>query len=434
MPIIYPDNRQQIVDRVSTDIQNELPESEPFLRNSYLRSLAIGYSGAAYDIYKTIQALQQQMFPDTATGEFADRWAAFKGIFRNPATQSIGNITVTGIVSTIIPLSTELQSSDGVIFTTQSDGQILTHGFSTTLTRSGSTVTATTASDHHYADGNNIVIVGADQSEYNGTFSIVVTSATTFTYQIIGTPVTPATGSITSSFTYANIPIKSISYGTETNLISGSELFFSSVIPGIDNSAFVQFGGLTGGEDLESDDDFKKRYLYAYQHPISYFNVSEITSKCQEINGVVRVFVEEITPDVGQVTIYFMRDNDTNPIPTPSQVTEVKNHLLTIKPAHVDPNDVIVSAPTPVQVAFIFSFLNPNTTTMQNAITANLQAFFQESPIVGQNITKHAYESVISSTIDPATGNYVTDFVLTSPTTDIAIASGQIAVLGGISW
>lgn len=67
----------------------------------------------------------------------------------------------------------------------------------TSITRSGSTATVTTSIAHGYSTGTVVVLAGALQSEYNGVFSITVTSTTEFTVTVAGTPVTPATGTIT---------------------------------------------------------------------------------------------------------------------------------------------------------------------------------------------------------------------------------------------
>lgn len=69
---------------------------------------------------------------------------------------------------------------------------------SATITRSVSTATVTTSTPHKYLSGMSIEIDGADQTDYNGTFSISVTGTNTFTYTVSGTPDTPATGTITS--------------------------------------------------------------------------------------------------------------------------------------------------------------------------------------------------------------------------------------------
>jgi type IV pilus assembly protein PilY1 len=63
------------------------------------------------------------------------------------------------------------------------------------LTRSGTTATATTVSPHGWTSGQTVTISGASPSQYNGTFTITVTSSTTFTYPIVEYPPSPATGS-----------------------------------------------------------------------------------------------------------------------------------------------------------------------------------------------------------------------------------------------
>lgn len=71
----------------------------------------------------------------------------------------------------------------------------------TSITRSGSVATVTTPYDHGFSTGQSITISGATQTEYNGTFTITVIGATSFTYTVTGTPATPATGTITAAGT-----------------------------------------------------------------------------------------------------------------------------------------------------------------------------------------------------------------------------------------
>lgn len=67
-----------------------------------------------------------------------------------------------------------------------------------TITRDGQVVTVKTNSAHGLRNGQPVIISGANQVDYNGTFNIVVTGADTFTYRLINgrEPATPATGSI----------------------------------------------------------------------------------------------------------------------------------------------------------------------------------------------------------------------------------------------
>jgi hypothetical protein len=86
----------------------------------------------------------------------------------------------------------------------------------TALTSSGSTAAATVTS-HGYSDGDPVLIAGADQAGYNGTFNITVVDANTFTYQVAEGLTTPATGTITSAgYTESYFP--AVAYATYNNL------------------------------------------------------------------------------------------------------------------------------------------------------------------------------------------------------------------------
>lgn len=68
------------------------------------------------------------------------------------------------------------------------------------LTRSGSTATATVSDTSDMVDGSDVEISGAVETDYNGFFTITITSGTTFDYIVAGTPTTPATGTILVDF------------------------------------------------------------------------------------------------------------------------------------------------------------------------------------------------------------------------------------------
>jgi hypothetical protein len=65
------------------------------------------------------------------------------------------------------------------------------------ISRDGTTAIVSLV-NHGYANGDSILISGAGQAEYNGTFPITVLSNNTFSYTISGTPATPATGTVTA--------------------------------------------------------------------------------------------------------------------------------------------------------------------------------------------------------------------------------------------
>ena len=61
------------------------------------------------------------------------------------------------------------------------------------ITHVGTIATLTTASAHGLVTGNRVVITGATPNDYNGSFIITVTGATTFTYTMLTTPASNAT-------------------------------------------------------------------------------------------------------------------------------------------------------------------------------------------------------------------------------------------------
>lgn len=435
MPLNIPDSAKEVESRSKADVQRELKQSNPFLKNSWLGAIVTASANRIFDFYGQLQAAITQNFPDTATGEYLTRWAAIWGKSIRPATQASGRAVATGTVGSSVPVDT-LMSVEGVgdyrctSTTVISDQTINIES----LTRDGTTVTAVTSSPHLIANGVTVTIAGATDPEYDVTTTVVVTGDSEFQYEIIGSPANEPTTSATASFTTGSVPVESVEFGQALNLDEGTPMRLQSPLTGVDDTLTVDFGAVGGGTDQETPDSLRSRMLDKIQNPVAHFNVAAITEKAKEVPGVTRVFIQEITPDLGQVTIYFMRDNDDNPIPTSSEVATVKESILTIKPANTSDDDVIVLAPTGVPVDFVFTELTPNTTTMQAAVSANLRQFFDEQTEVAVAVDEDAYRSAIFNTIDTVTGELVRTFELSEPAGDIAVSTGEIGILGTVTF
>lgn len=136
--------------------------------------------------------------------------------------------------------------------------------------------------------------------------------------------------------------------------------------------------------------------------------------------------------ELGQVRVLFTRDNDTSIIPSSTEVNDVKDKLLKIKPAHIGNDDIIVSAPIAKPVDIAFSALSPNTSVMQTAITNSLTDFFKISNNVGQAIKLADLNGLISRTID-GSGN-IPIYALSLPSGDVEIGLNEIGILGTINF
>jgi len=426
---------KEIVNRIRSDIQQNLPGTDPTIFGSFVRAFADSLAGRSFDITVLQEQLLIQMFPQTATGEFLELWAEYSNITRNPATGSNGPVTFTGTVASVIPAGTQVRDASGNIFETDTSLALSAQVISiTSLTRSGNVVTATTSSDNHLGSGQEVDVVGAVETDYNGTQTITVTGSDTFTFLIDTTPSSPATGTITAEFDGGFVDVTSVNTGADQNLDSGAQLSLVTPIAGVDTTAFVQFGEVGGGTDTESDDDLRSRLFQARANPVANFNVAAIEKQARSIAGVTRVKIKRITPYIGGVTILFVRDNDPNIIPSASEVTAVKDAILEILQASSSEDDVFVTAPTPVTTDFTFSAIDPDTPTMRTAIEENLKAFYEDEVDFETDITEDKYRSAIINTIDPETGDSLISFTLTSPSADITVSTDEIGVLGDVTF
>jgi uncharacterized phage protein gp47/JayE len=439
MALELPTTATEVDQRMKVDVTRELPNANPFLKNSWLGALVTALANRVFDFYYALKRAQLEAIPDTATLTL-EQWAAIWNITRKAASPAIGILAVTGTAGGAIVTGLDQTiwiSSDGLRYGATSAGVISLQSLAIdTLTRIGNTAFLTTISDHLIASNVLITITDADQSEYNVTAAqCTVTGSKTLTFAVSGSPDTPATGTVLLGFTSISIPIESKDFGEDQNQDFDTALTLVSPIVDVDDSASVDYGALGGGADQETDSSLRARMIDKIQNPIAHFNAAEITAVAKSIPGVTRVFVEEIFPAVGQVTIYFMRDNDDEPIPDVSEVAEVKAAIVDrIMPANTEADDVFVSAPVEVSTDFSFSAISPDTGTMKTAIENSLAQFFGERTEVGVTIVEEAYNAAIFNTVDLVTGSELVSFTLTSPSADITIDPGEIGTLGNVTF
>ena len=449
MALTYP-GFNALSENARAELRRRKPDVDPTVFGSFARPFLDSAAALAYGNTLLVRDLERQLFPQTAEGEFLEFWGGYEGLERNPATGAIGTISLPGTASTVIPALTQFTAANGVTYqstfaTSISDvGQAIS-----SLTRSGSTVTATTSSAHSLATGIEATISGAVDTQYNGTFEIVVTGERTFTYTIDTTPSTPATGTIGVTGTYAIVPVSAVTAGIETNLSAASVLTLVTAIAGSDNSGFVQFGGLSGGAEIETDDEYRARIILSRSSIEGVFTPDQIELAALSISGNTRVFIVKPTisvsdpdpgpgfvPVPGQVAVYILRDNDDNIIPTQGILNQTKQRIIKrgALPANTSETDLYVFAPVPVETNFTFTSITPDTPTMRTSIRNSLDAFFRDSVTFEVDITEATYLGAIQNTQDLTTGAFLQSFALSSPSGTININAGEIAVLGTVTF
>lgn len=424
------------------EYRRQLPDVDPTVQGHWATANANGVAAGMLSLQGLLKDVLRQHFPQWATGEFLDNWGEYDVLPRNDAAGARGEIVQQGVAGTVIPATTTKYSGgNGVIYTVQTTTSITAQGgLVTGITRSGSTATVA-LENHGFATGQSVTIADANEEDYNGPFDIIVSDPNLFTYQVSGTPDTPATGTITWASTYASVLISADTTGEDTNLGGGASLTLDDAIVGISESAIADYYGLTGGADVEDDVSYWARLLLFRSSPKGVYTPSQIETAAKRINGTTRAFVRKPelsicesspTPPVpGQVAVYPLRDNDPSIVPSPTLLAEIKQSIIDYGklPGQSSEVDLLVLAATLVPTDFTFSSISPDTPTMRDAIKLTLVAFFEDSIDFATDVTEASYLGAIANTQDLITGDFLTSFTLSAPSGDITIDDGEIATL-----
>ncbi len=445
MPLNYP-TLTELINDILAEFTTELPDVDPTVKGSWSRAFSKGTAITGQALSLVLRDLEKQFFPQNSTGEFLDLWGDYEGLTRIIDNEASGTIYVTGVATTVIPVDlilTYTNAEDVVTsyrtVTPASSIQSVTPSISS-LIRVGSTAIAT-SSNHGLVTGVSVTIAGASPSNYNGTFTIQVTDTDEFQYTVAGSPTTPATGTITFAATYGNINIEAVEVGSSSNVNAAETLTFSNPPAGVSADAFSTFGGIADGTDEETDDEFRSRILISRRNISGIFTKDQILLAALSISGNTRIFV--VSPDDvgatinnGEVAVFILRDNDLSILPSDTIIANTKAIIISDGklPAHMSEDSVLVSAPDLITTAFTFSALDPNTATMQDAITNQLEAFFRDSVDFQVSVSEGKYLGAIQNTIDSSTGDDITSFTLSAPSGDITVTTDEIAALGTITF
>ena len=127
MPFLRPDltslQQQAVTDITAANLPSLTGQLLP---QAVLRVLAYAQAGLAWLHFSYLDWIAQQSVPWTATDEYLEAWAALKGIVRKPATAARGQITFTGVDTSVVPAGAQVARLDNTLYTTDSDITIST--------------------------------------------------------------------------------------------------------------------------------------------------------------------------------------------------------------------------------------------------------------------------------------------------------------------
>lgn len=222
----------------------------------------------------------------------------------------------------------------------------------------------------------------------------------------------------------ATAAVTALLAGQAGNAAAASVLTIATPIAGVNSTVAVTSSALTGGADIETDDDLRARLLARIQAPPHGGAQHDYVAWALEVAGVTRAWVYPAELGLGTVTVRFVRDDDASPIPDAGEVAAVQAHIDSLRPVTAD---VTVVAPIAVPLNFTIDIV-PDTAAIRAAIEAELRDLLRREAAPGATILL----SHIREAISLATGE--NDHILTAPAANVTHTTGQMATFGAITW
>lgn len=119
MPFVRPSLRD-LVDRIKLDLEDKLTGGSPALRRSVIAVISRVFGAASHILHGHLDWISRQILPDTSDEEILLRQGSMYGVSRIPAVFAERDVEFTGANGATIPAGSELQRSDGAIYTTDS--------------------------------------------------------------------------------------------------------------------------------------------------------------------------------------------------------------------------------------------------------------------------------------------------------------------------
>lgn len=212
--------------------------------------------------------------------------------------------------------------------------------------------------------------------------------------------------------------------GADYNRVSLAILNIAQPIAGLDDLAFVATGGLTGGTDIESDEDLRDRILSRIRNPPMAGDANDYIIWAKDTIGVniqkAWQFAHYDGPN--SVALFFMVSGWN--LPNQSEIDSVQAELVSKAPITARP---LTFAPVKREMIYIIK-LNPNTTDVQNAVIASLTAMFEKDTDVAMVLFKLKIDEAISTATGEINHEIIGMLIDTNPFTvgDIYFGSAEL--------
>lgn len=218
--------------------------------------------------------------------------------------------------------------------------------------------------------------------------------------------------------------VEAVDAGTLGNAEVGLELALVQPVEGIAGTFIVEAPGLVGGTAQESVESLRARVIRSYRVIPHGGSADDYVTWALECAGVTRAWCRRNYLGPGTVGVFFMRDEDEDPVPTPDQLEEVKAYIEPLRPVTAE---LYVLAPVPVPTAYQIR-LDPDTSAVRAAVEAQLADLHDREAGLGEGLLiSHIREAISGSR-----GEW--DHELVWPIADLPAGANELLTFGGCVW
>lgn len=169
----------------------------------------------------------------------------------------------------------------------------------------------------------------------------------------------------------ATVDVLAVLAGAAGNTEAAATLALVVAVPGLQGTATVAAGGLTGGVDQQSLADWNAALEARLQTPPQGGAPSDYVAWAKTVPGVTRAWVYPLNRGLGTVDLSFVMDGRDDIIPLSADVVAVQAAIDARKPVTAD---CVVFAPTGVPLNGTVTGLTPDTAAVRASAQAEWRA------------------------------------------------------------
>lgn len=221
----------------------------------------------------------------------------------------------------------------------------------------------------------------------------------------------------------AAIAVQAVEAGQLGNAVLATSLTLTSPIAGVNSVATAQTA-LASGADVEAVEAWRARILDRIRKPPQGGADYDYEAWALEVPGVTRAWVYPGEQGAGTVVVRFVRDDDASIIPDAGELAAVQAAIDSVRPV-----TAITYVVAPIATAQNFTIqLTPDTAATRAAVSAELLALYRREAAPGSTmLLSHQRESISTSAGE-------TDHVMSVPAANQVHTTGQLPMLGVITW